>query len=72
MRAKKLLIGGIVAILAIAGIVGYLIVSTNISPAGEDDYSFEEIDEILGDLEGLGDIETELQLEDWDLDIYFD
>ena len=28
--------------------------------------------ELLDDLEALDDIESELELDDWDLDIYFD
>ena len=73
MRSKKLLIGCIVATLAIASMAGYLIFSMNIPPVVEDDdVTSEEIDELLDYLEALDDIESELELDDWDLDIYFD
>ena len=69
MKSKKLMIGFILGIVAIASLIGYLMVSKSISPT-EEEYTFEEIDQLLGDLEGLEDIEEELQLDDWDLDIY--
>jgi hypothetical protein len=71
MKSKLLLIAGVLAIIAIAGIGGFMIVSITPS-SGEEDVPLEEINGLLDDLETLDDIESELNLEEEDLDIAFD
>lgn len=70
MLSKKLIIVGVLAVIAIAGIAGYLIQSMSPSTVDED-VTPEEIDELLDDLENLDDIESELDLGEEDLDINF-
>ena len=69
MKSKKVILG-VLAIMAIAVIAGFLLPSM-IPSTAEEDVTSEEIDELLDDLEDLDDIESELDFGDEDLDIDF-
>ena len=67
---SKMLILGVLAIIAITTIAAFLIPSM-IPSTMEEDVTSEEIDELLDDLEDLDDIESELDFGEEDLDIDF-
>jgi len=72
MKAKKPFIAVVILlIIAIASITGYLMISMTPSTV-DDDVTSEEIDDLLGDLENLDDIESELTLDEADLNIDFE
>jgi len=72
MKAKKPFIAIVIlSIIAIASITGYLMVSMTPSTV-DDDVTSEEIDGLLDDLENLDDIESELNIDEEDLDIDFE
>ena len=70
MQSKKLVIVGVLAIIAIASITGYLMVSMTPSTVN-DDVTSEEINGLLNDLGNLDGIESELNLNEADLNIDF-
>jgi hypothetical protein len=78
MEAKKLLILGVLAALAISGVAVYLLFSpapgTLEEPVTEEEVTAEDVDELLKDLEDLENIESEIgidEISEMDLNIDF-
>ena len=70
MKSKNLLISGVMVIAALVVIAGYLMFNMSIpSVFDEDEVTTEELDDLIAELEMLDDIESELNLDDEDLDI---